>query len=107
MQYEKKSVFVLTYHPFLCQHIFGKIRLPAVIASNMVLQQQSTVTLWGWADPGEKIIITTSWNNAVDSVVTTGDAKWKIKINTPAAGGPYTITLKGWTTVVLGKYHDR
>lgn len=82
-------------------HAFGKIRLPAVIASNMVLQQQSATTLWGWADPGEKIIITTSWNNAVDSVITTGDANWKMKINTPSAGGPYTITLKGWTTVVL------
>ncbi len=80
---------------------FGKIRLPAVIASNMVLQQQSSATLWGWSDPGEKIIVKTSWNNAVDSVVATGDANWKIKINTPVAGGPYTITLKGWTTVVL------
>lgn len=82
-------------------HADGKIRLPAVIASNMVLQQQSSVALWGWSDPGEKIIITTSWNNAVDSVTVTGNANWKIKVNTPAAGGPYTITLKGWTTVVL------
>ena len=82
-------------------HAFGKIRLPAVIASNMVLQQQSATTLWGWADPGEKIIIITSWNNAVDSVVTTGDANWKIKVNTPVAGGPYTITLRGWSTIVL------
>ena len=80
---------------------FGKIRLPAVIANNMVLQQQSQVTLWGWADPGEKIIFNTSWSDAIDSVVTTGDANWKIKLNTPRAGGPYTITLKGWSTVVL------
>jgi sialate O-acetylesterase len=77
------------------------IRLPAVISSNMVLQQQSKAILWGWADPAEKIVITTSWNNIVDSVVTTGDAKWKINITTPAAGGPYTITLKGRNTIVL------
>ena len=43
---------------------FAGIRLPAVISSNMVLQQQSGVALWGWADPAEKIVITTSWNNA-------------------------------------------
>ncbi len=79
----------------------GNIRLPSVIASNMVLQQQSKVTLWGWADPAEKIIVSTSWNNAIDSVVATGDANWNIKINTPVAGGPYTIILKGTSTVVL------
>ncbi|MGZ8558679.1 MAG: sialate O-acetylesterase [Chitinophagaceae bacterium] len=79
----------------------ANIRLPSVIASNMVLQQQSDVALWGWADPGEKIVISTSWNNTVDSLITTGDANWKIKINTPVAGGPYTITLKGNSTIVL------
>ena len=77
------------------------IRLPSVIASNMVLQQQSKVNLWGWADPGEKIFVTTSWDNKTDSVTTTRDANWKIKISTPKAGGPYTITLKGGSTIVL------
>lgn len=98
---KKISFLSLLVSLFFATDVLGKIRLPAVIASNMVLQQQSSVALWGWADPGEKIIVTTSWNNAVDSVVTTGNANWKIKVNTPAAGGPYTITLKGWTTVVL------
>lgn len=79
----------------------ANIRLPAVIGSNMVLQQQSTAKLWGWAAPAEKIFVTTSWNNKTDSVVTTRDANWMINIETPVAGGPYTITLKGWNTVVL------
>ena len=77
------------------------IRLPAVIASNMVLQQNSKATLWGWADPNEKIIITTSWNNARDSVTGNSNAGWKIRIPTPTAGGPYTITLKGRNTIFL------
>src|ERR1044072_7048371 len=77
------------------------IRLPAVISSNMVLQQQSTVKLWGWSNPGEKIAITTSWNNKTDSITGTRDANWQIAVQTPAAGGPYTITLKGSNTIVL------
>lgn len=80
---------------------FAGIRLPSVISSNMVLQQQSKAALWGWADPAEKIVVTTSWNNLVDSVVAGGDARWNIKITTPSAGGPYTITLKGSNTIVL------
>ena len=98
---------IISYLIILCGGLlfygqsFAGIRLPAVISSNMVLQQQSSVALWGWADPAEKIVITTSWNNRVDSVVTTSGATWKIQVNTPAAGGPYTITLKGWNTIVL------
>lgn len=77
------------------------IRLPNVINNNMVLQQQSTVKLWGWAGPAEKIFVTTSWNNKTDSVVATRDAVWVLQVQTPAAGGPYTITLKGANTIVL------
>jgi len=98
---KKNAVFVLITILSFTIPALGNIRLPSVITSHMVLQQQSKVTLWGWADPGEKIIVSTSWNNAVDSVVTTGDANWNIKINTPAAGGPYTITLKGRSTINL------
>ena len=67
----------------------------------MVLQQNDSVMLWGWAAPGEKIRITTTWSSAVDSAVTTRDAKWQRKIKTPAAGGPFEITLQGRTTVKL------
>ncbi|MFI5193983.1 MAG: sialate O-acetylesterase [Chitinophagales bacterium] len=80
---------------------FADIRLPSVVSSNMVLQQQSAVKLWGWSAPAEKIYITTSWNNKTDSVVGTRDANWQITIQTPTAGGPYSITFKGNNQIVL------
>ena len=79
----------------------ANIRLPNVINNNMVLQQQSGVKLWGWAGPAEKVYITTSWNNKLDSTIATRDANWMITLQTPAAGGPYTIILKGGNTIVL------
>ncbi len=79
----------------------ANIRLPNVINNNMVLQQQSAVKLWGWAGPAEKIYIITSWNNKLDSTVATRDANWMINVQTPVAGGPYTITIKGQNTIVL------
>ncbi len=79
----------------------AKIRLPNVLASNMVIQQKSEMELWGWGSPGEKVIVTTSWNNKKDSVTTTGNANWRIKISTPSAGGPFTITFKGQNTITL------
>lgn len=86
---------------FLSVVLKANIRLPNVINNNMILQQQSKVKLWGWAGPAEKVYITTSWNNKLDSVVTTRDANWMLTVQTPAAGGPYTITLKGENTIVL------
>jgi sialate O-acetylesterase len=79
----------------------ANVRLPAVIADNMVLQQHSAAQLWGWSEPQEKIYITTSWNNRTDSVKGSRDGKWLLSVPTPAAGGPYTIRIKGYNTIEL------
>ena len=92
------SISFLFAFPFLAK---ADIRLPNIIKSNMVLQQQSSVKLWGWAAPHEKVIVTTSWNNKVDSTFATRDANWMLVIQTPTAGGPYTITLKAANTIQL------
>src|SRR5262245_11881423 len=34
------------------------IRLPALFTDHMVLQQGQTNRVWGWADPGEDVIVT-------------------------------------------------
>ncbi len=79
----------------------AQLRLPAIISSGMVLQQNDSASLWGWGNPAERILITTSWNNKTDTAIVNNRANWKIKIKTPKAGGPYTIILKGSTTIVL------
>ena len=97
----KKELLLFLGSCIIYSSVFSNVRLPAAIASNMVLQQQSSVNIWGWADPGEKIYVTTSWNNVTDSVTGTFNATFKIKINTPPAGGPYTINIRGWNTIKL------
>jgi len=87
---------------FFQGQIRAQLRLPAVIGSNMVLQQQDSVALWGWAGPGEKVFVTTGWDNKSDSVKVSNGAKWKLKVKTPAAGGPFSIniTTRGKTTTL-------
>lgn len=74
---------------------FARIWTPSVIANNMVLQQQDTVTIWGWTTKTiEPITVTGSWNNvAVTEKAVQG--KWTVRLVTPEAGGPYTISIKG------------
>lgn len=75
--------------------------LPSILASDMVLQQETDVALWGWADPSEKITITSSWNATPISITCAEDATWKICLRTPKAGGPYSIRIKGRNTLLL------
>lgn len=79
----------------------ARIRLPAVISDHMVLQRNSSVKIWGWGEPNEKVVITTSWNNKIDSTLVNGNAKWEIIIPTAEAGGPYTIELNGHNDILL------
>ncbi|HVZ97315.1 MAG TPA: sialate O-acetylesterase [Chitinophagaceae bacterium] len=79
----------------------ANIRLPAIIGDHMVLQQNAGVKLWGWCEPLEKIKINTSWDTATYSGTGTSEAKWEIKIKTPPAGGPYTITIAGYNKIVI------
>jgi len=71
------------------------VRLPALIGNNMVLQQNSAINVWGWADAGEKVTVQASWLTTSVDVITTKEGNWKTIINTPKAGGPYTMTIIG------------
>ena len=79
----------------------SEIRLHALICNNMVMQRNERVPVWGWGTPKEKIRVTTSWNGKsvyawVDSL-----SRWKAEVDTPEAGGPYTITVSGRYDVVI------
>jgi len=79
---------------------YADVKLPGVISDNMVLQQKCNVPIWGWAEAGEKIAVSTSWKKSAKT--TAGkDGKWKLKLKTPKAGGPYDITITGNNTVEL------
>jgi len=79
----------------------AKIQLPHVIASNMVLQQQSTVKLWGTARSNAKVSVTTSWNNKAYACTSNKDGHWIVSVTTPKAGGPFTITISDGEKLVL------
>jgi len=77
------------------------VRLPNIIGSHMVLQQKSTVKIWGWAAPGETVKIKASWDTTTYIATTNNSAKWLTNIKTPAAGGPYQITISASNTILL------
>ena len=81
--------------------VSAEVRLPSVIGSHMVLQQNSTVNFWGWSNPSEQIKIKADWDTTTYTTKAGGDAKWSLSLKTPQAGGPHTITVSGSNTIVL------
>jgi len=79
----------------------AEIRLPNVLGSHMVLQQQSDVQLWGWGSPAEKVEINTGWDATTHETTADSGGRWKITVRTPEAGGPYSIRIKGSNEIVL------
>ena len=86
-----KHLFAASALLFSFSFAFAEIKLPAIIADNMVLQQNSTVKLWGWASAGEKITVTASWNKSTVKTMADNEGRWMLRIKTAKAGGPYTI----------------
>ena len=80
---------------FLMPQAEAAIKLPALIGNNMVLQQNTTINIWGWADAGEKVTIQASWQTPAAMATTTADGNWETTINTPKAGGPYKMIITG------------
>ncbi|GAB1463001.1 sialate O-acetylesterase [Pedobacter sp.] len=77
------------------------VKLPTIIADNMVLQQKIDAALWGWASPNEEIEITPSWSNKPVKIKAGANGKWLTRIKTTTAGGPYTLTFKATNTIIL------
>lgn len=77
------------------------ISIPEIFSDNMVLQQKSDVIFWGWAKPGEKIVLKADWMDKELTTLGSVQGTWKITISTPSAGGPYNIDIKGQNEIIL------
>jgi sialate O-acetylesterase len=93
------ALFVLI--TFVVQSSYSKVKLPAILADHMVLQQQSKVNFWGWCAPNESIVVKPSWTTHTFKTQGSSDGKFLLKIATPKAGGPFTITIVGENEIVL------
>ena len=76
----------------ICVFSNAKVQPSALIADNMVLQQQAEARLWGKAEPDATVSVTPSWNNQTYTCLADGKGNWSVSIPTPKAGfTPYEI----------------
>ena len=75
------------------------VTLPKVLTSNMVLQRDVPITIWGWADAGEKVAVDLSGKSA--SATANAQGAWSVKLPKQSLGNPLTLTVKGNNEIKL------
>jgi len=92
--HQKCIVLPLFMILFLVSALSADIRLPSVIGSHMVLQQEKPIKIWGWAEPGENISVSFGGQNAQTPVDKEG--RWEIMLAAMKTGkSPYKMTITG------------
>jgi sialate O-acetylesterase len=77
------------------------LRLAGVFGEHMVLQQQASAPLWGWAEPGAAVRVTPGWSAASTSTIAGTDGAWRVTLTTPAAGGPHRLVIESGERIEL------
>jgi len=86
-------VLAAIFNLLFLQSIKAEVKLPAIVSSNMVLQRNTTVKLWGWADVNEKITIKPSWLEQELNIVADNNGNWSIDVETTNSKKPQIITI--------------
>lgn len=73
----------------------AKLSVKYPCSDGMVLQQQTKAVVWGHADAGQKVDVTTSWDGKTYNARTDAKGVWRAYVQTPAASYTnYKINIK-------------
>lgn len=84
---------------FLCTGIFADVTLPSIVSDGMILQRDTSINIWGWADPGEKVEVSFQGERYQTKANSNGD--WKLATKSFEAGGPYEMEIEGNNSITL------
>lgn len=79
------------------QNARAEVTLPHVFGSHMVLQRDRPIMIWGWATPHETV--TVQLGTVTETAKANAKGEWKLSLPSMPAGGPYTLTVSGSSTV--------
>lgn len=80
------------------ENLFAQIKLPKILSDHAILQRDTELRLYGWAEPHEKIKLAFKGENIETTV--DSDGKWLINLPAQKAGRPYSMTFTSPTDTV-------
>lgn len=94
-------ILIATIHLLFISSTNAAVKLPALVASNMVLQRNTTVSIWGWADPKENVQIVASWLKEPNQIIADNEGNWQVVVETNLSKEPQTIHIKSKSSDIL------
>jgi len=81
-------------------HTYAQITLPHIIGSNMVIQANKPINIWGQASAGEQVSV--QFINQTKKVITSNSGLWKVILDPiKASNKPIEMIIKGKNTIKL------
>lgn len=77
----------------------SQVRLPRLINDGMVLQRNTPLAVWGWANPGESVVV--EFKGKKYPAKADSDGKWLVKIAPQKAGGPFQMRVRGTNEILV------
>lgn len=90
-----KSLVIACLVSFSC---FAEVTLPKIFSSNMVVQRDRAIKVWGWATKGESVTVTFNGKKAKAKADANGN--WSVTLPAMTHGGPYVFTVTGKSNTV-------
>lgn len=98
----KRSLLIALCCWFVFAAVSARPVLPEILSDNLVLQQNTSVALWGKAEAGRTIEVKPSWNGKTYRSKTDNRGNWLMKIETPEATfEPQSIVISDGESVTL------
>ena len=98
----KNKLLTIILFTIIAGSLSAKIVLPDILSDNMVLQQSTSVNLWGKAKPNTVIKIQPSWMKSTTTVKANDKGNWKTSVKTPEATfTPQTLTFSDGEVLIL------
>ena len=88
--------FITLFLPFV-KEASASVKLPHIFGNDMVLQRDVTTSIWGWAEPGEKIEVEISSQRKTTTADSSG--KWRVDLAPQSAGGPFEMRIRASNTI--------
>jgi sialate O-acetylesterase len=98
-KFRLKIILLFAFLILLDVSVWADVKLPALVGDNMVLQRDSRIKLWGWADPGEKV--SAQFQNKQLTAEAGKDGRWTMVLSPLSAGGPYEMVIRGKNTITI------
>lgn len=93
----KKKLITLLFALSLCAN--ANVKMPLLFSDGMVLQRNKPISVWGWADSGEKIEV--AFNKQIQRTKADKNGKWLLYLKPEKAGGPFKMTIKGKNSITI------